>query len=339
MIYITEHTSAKQKQALSGCKNIRPYPEDRVYQRETCMMIDNKETLYYLYPSENPPLSEKATDNTGYYEYHKNKNTYQDGGEIDIIQGILDKHMWDCLETQPVVIITDIDLDEPEDPSNEIECYYPEVYKVLTDMGFFHTNDKESDNTEEIQKATENLTDTLDKIISSILTGEEEKHAKAAKFITNKLKRSPYELNKPEVFHTMAIFPLNMMLEQVAAQFHEPAQIKDKYKASFIYLHYDFMEHNIETLLKTITKTSCCITDKSRFLLEQFLKYSITGDVPDFKPDPKHYEIPKFGTPSEWMDYCDGVYYLYHGRLTQYLTAYQCLIDAANTSKGDNNHD
>lgn len=37
--------------------------------------------------------------------------------------------------------------------------------------------------------------------------------------------------------------------------------------------------------------------------------------------------IPSFGEFDDWKDYCDSLYFLYHGNLEPYMEAYQRLLN------------
>lgn len=139
------------------------------------------------------------------------------------------------------------------------------------------------------------------------------------------LGKSDIELDDPDNFNHFINFKLNRAVELLANNIHEQSTCIDKNKPNFIYANYSFLESHIEKLCATREGSSCC-ADKSRYILNMFLKYSINGKIPCFDPNLEKYWIPNFGDNMMWIDYCDSLYDLYYGNTESYLKAYNNLL-------------
>lgn len=322
MIYFTKNISKAKKEALF--KSVIAVPLTNKPINKPCLVLDNQNTLFFIYPSKNKPYNKTAVSAIGYYEY-KEYGTYTENGEIDIFDDEKDKPIWHKLVIHPVLVISGIDIKHPENLSDiDIKC--PEnsennnfkadnriVYDALKAMGFIPDDTKND----------------LEKIFDVLISDEQQQHTKTAAYVTRLLQRHTYDYRNPEIFDVMFMYSLRTMLEQVADNLHKKPVIKDTYKANFIFLHYDFMESHIEKLIQIKTHTTCCIADKTRYIIKQFLNYAITGDDVVFQePSTKNYHVPTFGTASEWITYCDSLYYLYHGKTMDYLKAFLTLIES-----------
>jgi hypothetical protein len=164
-------------------------------------------------------------------------------------------------------------------------------------------------------------------LFDAIVSEERNKSQELIKNSLEKLKASKIDFSNPERFNGYLVYKLNNGLKEIANTMHDaPLKgIKDTYKPDFIYLNYDFLEHNIRELCE-LREGSCCCADKSRSILQMYLKYSLTGEIPEFNPDIENYWTPNFGTHQEWIDLCDALYHLYYGKTEQYFRAYNALI-------------
>lgn len=173
----------------------------------------------------------------------------------------------------------------------------------------------------------DNLEESIKSLLNYMITEESNKSQKLIMEVLKQIQESKVDFSNPEDFHLFLIYKLENAIEEIAKHMHECPQsnIKDDYKPNFIFLHYDFLEHNIRELC-TLREGSSCCADKSRSIIEIYLKYSLTGNIPEFNPDLEQYWTPKFGNYQEWMDLCDGIYELYFGKPEKYLRAYNVLL-------------
>lgn len=171
------------------------------------------------------------------------------------------------------------------------------------------------------------LEECLKGLLNSMITNERKEAQKLVEGALEKLKQSEIDVSNPEYFHIYLIHKLNKGIKAIADTIHDTPlkEVGDTYKPNFIYLHYDFLEHNIRELC-ILREGSCCCADKSRSILEIYLEYSLTNKIPEFDANKENYWIPKFGTYQEWINLCDGLYELYYGKTETYLRAYQTLI-------------
>lgn len=173
------------------------------------------------------------------------------------------------------------------------------------------------------------IEECLTSLLDSMVTAERSESQKLIKDALEKLNQSGFKVSNPEHFNLCLVYKLNKGVKEIANTMHDaPADgIKDTCKPNFIYLHYDFLEHNIRELCVLREGSSCC-ADKSRAVIKMYLNYSLTAKVPEFNPDIERYWIPKFGTYQEWIDLCEGLYSLYYGNTQQYFKSYNALIQS-----------
>lgn len=171
------------------------------------------------------------------------------------------------------------------------------------------------------------INEGLELIINSLVKNKNNENKKYIENILEKIKNSNYNVDKPEKFNFFLNIKLDNILKQISKSFYniENDKIKDYNKPSFIFTKYDFLEKNIRKLCILREGNSCC-ADKSRFILNMYFKYSLTGEIPNFDPLIEEYYIPKFGTYKEWIELCDGLYKLYYGETEKYFESYLKLI-------------
>lgn len=173
----------------------------------------------------------------------------------------------------------------------------------------------------------EKIEECLTGLFNSMVATERSEFQKLIKDALEKLNQSGFKLSDPEHFNLYVVYKLNKGVKEIAKTMHDAPvkEIKDTNKPNFIYLHYDFLEHNIRELCVLREGSSCC-ADKSRSILGMYLSYSLTGKILEFNPDVEHYWIPKFGNYEQWVKLCDGLYSLYYGKTQEYFKAYNDLI-------------
>ena len=132
-------------------------------------------------------------------------------------------------------------------------------------------------------------------------------------------------IKTPEDFDLIISHKINNCLKRLAVNIGDLESVNEKNKAAFIYTNYMFLEQNIRQLC-TQREGTCCCVDKSRYILEIYLKYVVSGEIPEFDPNKEKFYIPKFGTNEMWIAYCNGLYDLYFGHSEKYLSAYKDLV-------------
>ena len=165
------------------------------------------------------------------------------------------------------------------------------------------------------------------KAISNCFAAKSEQEAnervtEALKF----LNESKYKIKSPEDFNCLIGIRVEQCMEAIAKTLHDIPTIKNTHLADFIFVNYEFLEHNIRELC-TLREGSCCCADKSRHIINMFLQYAIDGTIPEFDPAVEQYWIPNFGDNQMWIDLCNSLYRLYYGYTKDYFKAYAALVE------------
>lgn len=164
-------------------------------------------------------------------------------------------------------------------------------------------------------------------MIELLLSEEEKKSNELFKSSLELFKSSNVNYSEPENFHSFLVYKLKKALKLLVNSIHEDKiqNVKYKEKLYFIYTNYDFLEHNIEELC-VLREGHGCSADKSRSILNMYLNYCISGEIPKFNPDIEKYYMPNFGTYVQWIELCESLYSLYYGKTKKYFEAYNTLI-------------
>ena len=167
--------------------------------------------------------------------------------------------------------------------------------------------------------------------ITEIFKALDENENKDLNSIVNKAiasaKQSKIDISNPEEYDLFIVQPVNRVLKLMSKGLRDNKFEKNKSKANSVYLKYDFLSGHIENLCD-LKDGSSCRADKSRYILNAYLEYCITGEIPSLDMESDHYWIPKFGDTKLWMEFCDSLLHMYHGYPEEYLKCYKKLIDA-----------
>ena len=179
-----------------------------------------------------------------------------------------------------------------------------------------------------------NVEDGLKELINSFVNKAKDEDFTAIKHSIVKLEEEGFELESPEKFTLNVAYKTNRYVRTVIEYFCREKKLYDKNRYIFVYSNYSFLKNNIECLIATREGNSYS-ADKTRFVLDTYLAYTITGNVEKFNVEGIEYEegeneyfIPKFGTAKEWIEYCNGLYELYHGRTTRYYNSCKALLES-----------
>lgn len=174
------------------------------------------------------------------------------------------------------------------------------------------------------------MSESTEKVISSLLKTINSKSDEKTKLLVQEVIEDIHsdpklKLDNPEYFDTKFNNKLRKSMKLIANSLHKPSECKDKYKVDFIYLNYRFLENHIRELCILRQGSTCC-ADKSRYILNMYLNYAKTGEIPEFDSSIEKYYIPKFGDNQMWMNYCDSLYSLFYGRTEKYFKSYNELL-------------
>jgi len=175
--------------------------------------------------------------------------------------------------------------------------------------------------------------------MSALITADQkndiELKTRYQKIIIDSMLNSGYDLKKPDDFNVLinkkiksilsaAVLDLNP-IDDSMREWIVPFDIE---RLVFPYLNYEFLERNLDAL---ITKREGLegfwySSDKIGWILEKYRDYILTGNIPDMGTSKESW-IPSFGEFDDWKDYCDSLYFLYHGNPEPYMEAYQRLLN------------
>lgn len=163
-------------------------------------------------------------------------------------------------------------------------------------------------------------------VINAMVSKSEDEEMNLLKDTISAMEENGFKLNNPEYFYYSFNFKLERSIRAIIKYFNTNKEVKDESKFNFIYRNYNFLKGHLEDLLVLRTGHSCS-ADKSRFIINMYVEYTITGLIPDFDPEVEHYWIPTFGDYKDWMDFCDSLYELFYGKPNNYFIAYKKLLE------------
>lgn len=172
------------------------------------------------------------------------------------------------------------------------------------------------------------IAETIDGIFQILSSMNEVSFGDAIEKVAEKLKGMQYDFSNPDTFNIMFMHPLNQVLEQLVDKLmkeHPSQGIEDTFRPKFVYMNYTMLSSNIEKLVATRTHTTACSADISGHIIGQYLRYTLTGIIPEFDEN-EHFWLPKFGTYKEWFELCDGLYELSFGKMDRFISAYATLL-------------
>lgn len=144
----------------------------------------------------------------------------------------------------------------------------------------------------------------------------------------DKLKASPYGLKDPEHFSSMVMYKLRKTLGVAGLELAgQPVDPKNKSAIKFLYLNYDFLEHQVRHLFEKIEGSSCC-ADKSRYILKIYKDYLLKGWIPEDDFTERHYWIPRHGIHQDWIDLVKGAFNLYYAEPMAFYEASKKIIES-----------
>ncbi len=100
-----------------------------------------------------------------------------------------------------------------------------------------------------------------------------------------------------------------------------------KHNIAFLFINHTFVQCNIERVISKY-EGSCCICDKSHWLMRAMAQYFVDGKEFDMTIGEKCFWKPHFGTAGDWQALVDGLIDLYYGNPAGYLIAFKALIEA-----------
>lgn len=127
-------------------------------------------------------------------------------------------------------------------------------------------------------------------------------------------------IEKPEQFSLLISLSLDDKADALIRSVLSSINIdnKKKHRLEFAYLQYDFIERHLKSVILKF-QGHACSTDKTRWLIDTYVKYLISGELPTIEK--KSYWHPACGQVYDWMMWIDSMYELYYGQVEQYILA------------------
>lgn len=177
----------------------------------------------------------------------------------------------------------------------------------------------------------DNLEKTLVSLFKIMDEKSNEETIKLYGSIINELKQKQYD--NPEDFNYL-VYEINNILDNVIKILH-PQDEKTQFKLNFVFKHYNIIKNNIEKLIILRQKSCSCSVDKSRHLINAYVRYLSNNKIPT-KPEYRQYWIPNFGSYFEWFEFIESIQSFYYGHPEKYIKIYNHLLNCKEDDLKDN---
>ena len=135
------------------------------------------------------------------------------------------------------------------------------------------------------------------------------------------LSNDKLKWDNPEQVFCLHCFSNEQALKNVIKRLYPTAD----YKAlTFLFQHYDFLENQIQFVLKDFSKHGG-LCDKSRWVLKQWFK-SLIGEEPE-EISKKGFFRPDFGKTNLWIQFCEVCMSIYYTGFTSSNIEFMQVID------------
>lgn len=118
---------------------------------------------------------------------------------------------------------------------------------------------------------------------------------------------------------------LDVVIDDQIARKDKPVDKAMAVELKFIYKNLNIVEAHVRQLVNLRNKRGCS-GDWTRTILDAYLNFVIDGKLANFNED-KYYN-PKFGTATEWLNFCLSIRPLVNGSPEKYMAAYDQLVTA-----------
>lgn len=183
----------------------------------------------------------------------------------------------------------------------------------------------------EKSKTKNELSKTIKSIFDAIINNQEKENESIVNnIIKNNDSLKIDLLNNPENFSCFISHKMNNILSYLVNQNnlnvnHITLSNNNKNKYAFVFTQYNFLANNIEHLC-SLREKGGCDCDKSRYIIDMYLQFIISDNIPETKKEKDNYWIPNFGNNKEWIEFCDSLYDLFYGYPEKYFAIYKKLL-------------
>lgn len=158
----------------------------------------------------------------------------------------------------------------------------------------------------------EQLQNLLLNVFDVLLSSEKERRNVSYRNVINQIK-DQFPLDSAEKFNILFMFELDQILDMAIKNALPDVSEKNKNNLIFLYKNYEFIENQLEWLIKQ-REGIACVNDKTRWLLHHYAKFQLDGAALDMTISEKCFWKPKFGTGEHWLSFIDGIQAMYYGK-------------------------
>ncbi len=131
----------------------------------------------------------------------------------------------------------------------------------------------------------------------------------------------------PESFEEQVLMPWEELINASVRSAFPDITSDQSSRLAFLYLHADFMEHHLERLFQRFEGLFAC-ADKTRWVLQCYQDWLVTGIHASWPPDDRKYWHPKTESLEFWLGACSHLERLYYGYPDMFLEDLQTLVQA-----------
>lgn len=168
----------------------------------------------------------------------------------------------------------------------------------------------------------EKIAHVLQALSESFQNESDEKHIDTVKKL---MEENEYlDIAQPEMFGLLTSTTLDEQKDLLARIVLGSVEIEeDKFEEiCFVYTQYPFIEQHLDVLI-TKFEGLACSADKTRWLIDSYVAYLQTGNLPVIKKE--EYWHPGLLDMQLWMDWIQSIQTLYYGNEEKYIELKQQL--------------
>lgn len=169
----------------------------------------------------------------------------------------------------------------------------------------------------------QSMQSALTQLLEALVTQEERAGDEAIRALGPELQEVVRE--GPEAFEERVLMPWEELINaSVRSAFPDIASEQSR-RLAFLYLHADFMHHHLERLFQRFEGLFAC-SDKTRWVLQCYQDWLVTGVQASWPPDDRKYWHPKTESLEFWLGVCAHLDRLYYGHPDAFLGDLQTLV-------------
>lgn len=136
-------------------------------------------------------------------------------------------------------------------------------------------------------------------------------------------------MESPETFDVFIVSTVEEILtasvsEYLAKKYPTLDQMQ-RDKLVEVYIQFQLLEEQLAGIIK-IKEPGGCEHDKSGYLINSYMEFVISGDMP-FDTDEAKFWKPKFGTGQKWINMIYAILHLKSGKVEEYAEALAAVLN------------